>query len=100
MCTTEKAAGVLKKETAGGQGTRSRFFHAGGVAGVREVALIVDELNPRGKDQDIVPTGGHVGKEGMFVRAQGPSRKHTCLRNRWRNWTLSSSSAETLRWSD
>lgn len=64
VCTPEKAAGVSKKETAGGQGTRSRFFfHAGGVAGVGEVALIVDELNPRGKDQDIVPTGGHVGKE-------------------------------------
>lgn len=69
VCTTEKAAGALKKAKQREDKGQGLVFpscllkaHAGGVAGVREVTLIVDELNPRGKDQDIFPTGGHVGK--------------------------------------
>lgn len=77
VCTTEKAAGVLKKARQREDKGQGLVFHscllkalAGGVAEVREVALIVDELNPRGKDQDIFPTGGHVGKGRTFVRTQ------------------------------
>lgn len=70
VCTAEKAAGVLKKARQRedkGQGLVFSLLFAessrwGGVAGVREVTLIVDELHPRGKDQDIVPTRGRVGK--------------------------------------